>query len=654
MDPDVARLVREERLLDAARLASSRGDAALASRLYERACEWQSAATEALREGDGARALELALQGGDDVAAEAAVALAARDPAAQALSGRLERRGHHAWAARLLEACGRDREAARAWERVGEATRAADLLERSGDPAAAARVLGAAAQRDALAWGTALAFGSLLVRFGKNEAAVRVLQKVPRGAAERPGALARLIPALDRLGLSHASREASGELAALGGSAGTSGRAPALPEQNPPARRLFGRYDVVREIASSPNARVFDCFDSVRGERVALKLFSVGDARGVGGDALVQFEREARTVGAVDHPNVVPLRDFVPQGPALALAWMAGGTLEAMLADTPVLSPARAAEIAMGLLSGLGVAHRLGVLHRDAKPSSVFFDEAGGARLGNFGVVHLSDISRTATASDFGSLAYSSPEQREGRPASAGSDVFAVGVILREMLTGRRTADSPPLRPSDVQRALDARHDGLVDRMTARDPAERIADAFEARDTLAALSWPKAVGALALATGSPSKSVARRPEGPEGTSSASAGRRLQVASGGRMIDTWTDRPIEQVHLTERVLARARAFALADHPGLQRVLRVAHEESTLWLEFARGEPLNRALSPEERALLAGAIDALHAAGAAHGCIDCAHVIVSEAGVVLRFDGGDSPATPERDRQSFERL
>ena len=120
-----------------------------------------------------------------------------------------------------------------------------------------------------------------------------------------------------------------------------------------------------------------------------------------------------------------------------------GGTLERMLTTTGALAPARAVEIASGMLAALGEAHRLGILHRDVKPANVLFDEAGGARLSDFGVAHLGDVSTTATAGVFGTLAYMSPEQREGRPATARSDVFAAGTMLREMLTGDRSRGSP-------------------------------------------------------------------------------------------------------------------------------------------------------------------------------------------------------------------
>ena len=641
MDPDIAQLVREERLLEAAALASHRGDARLASQLYERGCDWTNAAVEALRSGDGPRALELAAEAGDQSLAEQA---AARVPphASEATAAKLTRRGHDAFAARLLEANGHPMEAARAWEHAGHPVRAAGLLEHGGDPAGAARVLESALRRDPAAWAVATALGALLARFGKHEAAVRVLQRVPAAATERREALVHLVSALERLGLARAAGDARAELDTRGGA--TARDAPKA--EAPVHQRIFGRYDVVREAASSPSARVLECTDVVRGERVAVKVFAAWDTHGSGRDALARFEREVRTMRVLDHPSIVPLRDYVPEGPAIVLAWMPGGTLERMLAATGALAPARAIDVASGVLAALGEAHRLGILHRDVKPANVLFDEAGGARLSDFGVAHLGDVSTTATAGVFGTLAYMSPEQREGRPATARSDVFAAGTILREMLTGERPmpGEPPRTRPSEAHGELDARHDAVVARLTAVDPAERPADAFEARSALLGLTWPAMVDTVATRRRAERQASVRPRQG-----------RLQAGLDGTLLDTWTGRLIERIPASERALTRARAFARADHLALQSVLRVDDDDGAIWLDAVRGRPLDRSLTAAERAHLEGALEALHATGSVHGRVDAAHVLVDDSGAVLRFEvEQDATATIDRDRLALARL
>lgn len=661
MDPDVARLVREERLAQAAELARSRGDARSASALFERACDFARAAECAAAAGDWARALPLALEGKTEDLAEAALPKLIGDVAqAERVAAQLERRGDHGWAGRLLEGAGKRADAARAYERAGEAVQAARLLEASGDVIGASRALEAQIRREPGKADVLVALGSLLYRHGKTEAAVRALQKVPAGAPERRAALTVLVGAFDRLGLADARALAASELDALGGP--LDGAAP--EDSSAPVRaRLFGRYEIVREVASSPHARVIECVDGVRREAVAVKVFAGYDARGGGRDALARFEREVRVLASLDHPNIVPMRDYVPEGPALVLAWMSGGTLEDMLASEP-LAPARAVEIAQAVLSALGEAHRVGIIHRDVKPANVLFDQAGVTRLADFGVAHLSDLSATATAGVIGTLGYMSPEQREGRPATVRSDLFGVGAILLEMLTGERPSsvrvapatdggpDAPGageegrgMRPSDAHRELDAGHDAVVRSLLDPDPSKRPEDAFAARRALAALSWPSTI----------ERAVAPRVERRRSTDRPSV-LRLATDEAGAEVDQWLGRRIISLPLDPPTLARASAFARAAHPALQPVLRVDRAARSIWLAAPRGAPLAGRLTPDQAGVLREALARLHELGQVHGAVDPAHVLVDPSGdVTLAFASPPGPtATFDLDRIALARL
>jgi hypothetical protein len=132
--------------------------------------------------------------------------------------------------------------------------------------------------------------------------------------------------------------------------------------------------------------------------------------------------------------------------------------------------------------------------------------------------------------------------------------------------------------------------------------------------------------------------------------------RVEAGAQGSVVDGWTGRPIERVPLDERVLARARAFALADHPSLQTVLRVEHSDQTLWLEIPHGVPLDRPLTSDERSCLGSALAALHREGIVHGSVDAAHVMVTPDGSpLLRFASACDPtATVDRDRLALARL
>ena len=292
---------------------------------------------------------------------------------------------------------------------------------------------------------------------------------------------------------------------------------------------------------------MLECLDGVRSERVAVKIFAGYDARGGGRDALARFEREVRVLGTLDHPNIVPLRDYVPEGPALVLAWMGRGTLEQMIESEP-LAPARAVEIARAVLAALGEAHRLGVIHRDIKPANVLFDDAGVTRLGDFGVAHLSDLSATATAGVIGTLGYMSPEQREGRPASVRSDLYGVGAMLWEMLTGERPEPRAPAR------------------RRARGRAESIATSTRVTTRWCSRSSPR-IRAAARRTPSPPGARSERSSGRARSSAlpypASNGRRASIPSAlrlapqddGTAIDRWIDRRVVTLDLDADARAR---------------------------------------------------------------------------------------------------
>ena len=630
--------------LEAAEQAASAGEHAKASDLFEKACEFAKAAKSALDANDAARALQLAvIARDDDLAAKAlAVVIEANPAKLGALASQLEMRGDYGWAARAHEARGgHDPDAASDWERAGDPVRAAMLYERGNDPVAASKALEAALRRDPKQHAARVALGTLLVKYGKYEAAVRALQHVPRESPARREALPPLARALGALGLTEAEGEATRELAALGGPAEVSpAPAPATEVQ----RRIYGRYEVVREVASTATSRVIECIDSVRGERVAVKIFAGWEVRGTGRDALARFEREVRVLGTLDHPNVVPLRDFIPEGPAIVLAWMSGGTLETMM-QSP-LAPARSVEIAEAVLRALGEAHRLGVLHRDVKPANVLFDDAGVTRLSDFGVAHLSDLSVTATAAVIGTLAYMSPEQREGKPATVQSDIYGVGAILFEMLTGERLVlgEEPKTRPSGVHRDLDARHDAVVMKLLAPKPLDRPADTFAARRALSALVWPKDVEHAAI-----------KPRAASTQSERPSAARLQHDDDDQ-VDAWTGRAIERIPLTPQSLGRAGAFARANVRSLQLVLRVDRDDETIWLEAAPAKRLDRPLSERESQVLLEALDALHAHGVVHGHVDRDHVALGgPLDVMLLFDSAsDASATADTDFTQLRRL
>jgi serine/threonine protein kinase len=270
--------------------------------------------------------------------------------------------------------------------------------------------------------------------------------------------------------------------------------------------------------------------------RVALKVFVGGGQAGAGRDTLVRFEREVQIAALLDAPSVLRPRALLPDGPTLVLPFMGGGSLDALAGRGP-LPARRAAEIVDRVLAALEAAHRRGIVHRDVKPSNVLLDEVGGAYLTDFGVAHLGDAGATATAGVLGTVRYMAPEQRRGEPATPESDVYAVGVVLGELL-GVEEAWPAPVR-------------ALLHRLTAEERAAR-PTAGEARSAIAALAWPD-----------------------EPFSARRAPSLRPVVASGRFVDDGPDvedtllgRRERLVPLTSPVVA---ALLASDDPALPRLL-----------------------------------------------------------------------------------
>ena len=228
----------------------------------------------------------------------------------------------------------------------------------------------------------------------------------------------------------------------------------------------------MREVAVTPHARVLEAIDRVTGERVALKLLAGLDHEG-GRDAFLRFEREARALAQLRHPHVVPLRAYHPEGPAIVLAWMAGGSLAERLLREP-FAPARAVEIIWAVLSALGEAHRLGILHRDVKPTNVLFDDAV-PRASPTSAPRTSAISRPPPQ-----RARSEPSRTCPRSSGSGARPPSPAIstarrVARRDLTGKApgpVTDRLDL-PAPSGAHLKLTHDALVARLLQDDPRKR-------------------------------------------------------------------------------------------------------------------------------------------------------------------------------------
>jgi serine/threonine protein kinase/dipeptidyl aminopeptidase/acylaminoacyl peptidase len=206
----------------------------------------------------------------------------------------------------------------------------------------------------------------------------------------------------------------------------------------------IGRYEISELIAHGGMGDVYRARDTRLGREVALKFLSVWLSRDP--SARDRFLVEARIVSSLDHPNICTLLESgeTDQGRLfLTMPCYVGESLKSRLTRGP-LPPEEAVGIALQIARGLAAAHERGIVHRDIKPANLMLTEGGLVKILDFGVAKLADVSLTQPAQNPGTVAYMSPEQVAGKPVDGRSDLWALGVVFHEMLTGRRPfSDSP-------------------------------------------------------------------------------------------------------------------------------------------------------------------------------------------------------------------
>jgi hypothetical protein len=272
---------------------------------------------------------------------------------------------------------------------------------------------------------------------------------------------------------------------------------------------LGGRYALQDVIGTGGMATVWRAHDQVLGRQVAVKVLGQQHAADPG--YLARFEREARHAAAVSHPRLVTVFDSgIDRGmPFLVMELVSGRTLRQVLGEAGPLPPGQAVAVAAAVCEGLEAAHAAGLVHRDIKPANIML--AGGeVKILDFGIARAdASGAGTTTGTVMGTAAYLSPEQAAGDPAGPQSDLYSLGCVLFEMLTGSPpfTAESPvavayrqvhdqPGPPSARRPGLPASLDQVTARLLAKDPAARPASAAAARAELLAALAPGSTAAL--------------------------------------------------------------------------------------------------------------------------------------------------------------
>ena len=287
----------------------------------------------------------------------------------------------------------------------------------------------------------------------------------------------------------------------------------------------IARYEIIEELGRGGMATVYRARDPRFKRQVAIKLLPREFMHDPNFKA--RFVREAKTLARLEHPAIVPVHDFGEHEgqPYLVMRHMAGGSMADWI-ERGALPIEEAAAVLLRVAAALDYAHGRGVIHRDLKPGNILFDEAGHAYLADFGIAQLAEATLALTKSGvyIGTPAYMSPEQVRGDLELDGrSDVYALGIILFEMLTGRQpyTADTPAklmmkhvldpvpsLRDLDPAQLPDA--DEIVAKAMAKNREERFAGAAELGEAVGALLGSES---LQLVTERPITGVGKPPRG---------------------------------------------------------------------------------------------------------------------------------------------
>jgi serine/threonine protein kinase len=256
----------------------------------------------------------------------------------------------------------------------------------------------------------------------------------------------------------------------------------------------FRDYEIERVIARGGMATVYLATDQKQNRKVALKAIHPHIAEDP--EFLQRFLHEVRIHRELKHPNILELFDFgdSADGPFIAMEYVDGATLKSFLEQLTKLPCEIALFVAEEVLCGLAFAHQKGIVHRDVKPANVLITRRGGIKVADFGISRTEEMTRlTQTGNVIGTPAYMSPEQALAAPVDARSDIFSVGILLYEMLSGRNPfgTDNPV---TTIRRVIDAYPEDLfrldptipteveelVGRMLAKDPSRRFPTAMDA------------------------------------------------------------------------------------------------------------------------------------------------------------------------------
>jgi predicted Ser/Thr protein kinase len=280
---------------------------------------------------------------------------------------------------------------------------------------------------------------------------------------------------------------------------------------------LGGRYRLIRVLGEGGMARVHEAEDMRLGRRVAIKVLLSQYTQDV--DFLRRFELEARLAASLSHPNVVGVYDVGQDGSLyfIVMELVDGQTLKEAIRTQSPMPVQEAVRIALEVCAALLAAHARGLIHRDIKPQNILLTSSGQVKVADFGIARRTNSTTvTQTGTVLGSVHYLSPEQARGQEAGPRADLYALGITMFEMLTGRLPFDAenpiavamqhvqsaPPL-PRQFNRSIPPALEGVILRLLAKNPVERFGDANMVAEALRAILG-QAAGDTRAARPSPS------------------------------------------------------------------------------------------------------------------------------------------------------